>query len=462
LSGVRDFAIVKSIFLFIIAKPGSRINIHANPVFFTRPETGYFPGRQTCFQQQANFKEEIMLKKLTLLLLASLSFTANATPDSESYFLITPSCLLKHVPITDYKTIVSDHSLSLVKTQSSNLQSFVDSKHLRHTTPCGGFMDVTEEWNASTLPAKQFLKKYDLRTNTLSAAKYDIHHPDQVNPLLDQLNSQELWSDLIAFSDTRPDQFPDRYSNSPSGIKAAIWLQNKITAMAQEAHRNDVSITTISTGIRYKQPSVVIKIGRSSLPGIVIGAHMDTYQQSAKSGTKPGADDDGSGAMTVMAIARTLISSGVSFKKPIFIIWYSAEEWGLVGSKFVVNHFMKTKIPVEAVLQFDMTGYTTQNDPALWLVTDFVNPDLTTFVTKLIETYVKKPVRKTKCGYACSDHASWTKAGIKSAFPFEAEFGSDNPYIHQSSDTIDRLSLDHMMDYAKLGLAFAVELAEPV
>jgi leucyl aminopeptidase len=80
----------------------------------------------------------------------------------------------------------------------------------------------------------------------------------------------------------------------------------------------------------------------------------------------------------------------------------------------------------------------------------------------LIKTYVKQAVKRSACGYACSDHASWTQGGFKAAMPAEAAFEHTNPAIHKASDTMEKLSLPHMSDYAKLGLAFAGELANPL
>ena len=152
----------------------------------------------------------------------------------------------------------------------------------------------------------------------------------------------------------------------------------------------------------------------------------------------------------------------MKFKKPIYFVWYSAEEMGLVGSQYVVADFQKKHIPVEAAIQMDMTGYAYQNEPTMWLMTDFVSKDLTSFMEKLITTYVKQPYKFSKCGYACSDHASWNKAGIAAAFPFESAMGNDDPYIHSTNDTMDALSLDHMTDFVKLATSFAVEIAAPV
>lgn len=398
----------------------------------------------------------IILFFLTLICLLS---SAHA---SKNFFLIAPQCLLRNIhDATTYRILSTTDSLALVET--TDMESFITAKHVPTTLPCGGFIDATTEWKHHSFSSpEKFLDQYKMqKTSSLAPTTYSIHYQKQVNPLLEQINPQDIWTDLAAFSDTQH-EFPDRYPNSATGIKAAQWLQDKVEEMVEKNHRDDVSIYTIPTGAEYKQPSVVVKIGKATTPGIVIGAHMDTYQFNLATGVKPGADDDGSGCMTVLNMARILLASNLSFKKPIYLIWYAAEERGLKGSQAVVANFIRRKIPVDAVLQFDMTGFAYQNQAALWLVTDYVDDGLTNFLGQLAVFYVKQPVGRTRCGYACSDHASWKKAGIKAAFPFEASFHEANPYIHRSTDTISLLSRDHMADFVKLGLAFAVELAEPV
>jgi len=64
-----------------------------------------------------------------------------------------------------------------------------------------------------------------------------------------------------------------------------------------------------------------------------------------------------------------------------------------------------------------------------------------------------------QCGYGCSDHASWTANGYRSTFPFESQFRYHNPYIHSDQDTLAHASLEHGLEFAKLGLGFVVELA---
>ena len=404
------------------------------------------------------FRKNKILLSCTLLL--SMSAAAQAAPP-EKLVVVAPQCLLQNLQ-TNYKVLSSTDALVLLETSNAGLDALIEAKNHRSLTPCGGFMEVTDAYNArGTRAAKSFLADYAHPASNKTQAAYSIKYPNQVTSLLQTITPQEIWTNLTQFSNTSRDQFPDRYAGSDNGVKAAQWLQSKIEAMAKANNRTDITVYTVATGVRYKQPSVVVKIGNSNEPGVVIGSHMDTLASTAKD-LKPGADDDGSGSMTAMETARVLISSDMRFKKPIYFIWYAAEEMGLVGSAQVVKDFKAKNIAVDAVLQLDMTGYANQNDPTIWLITDNANKALTDYLETLINTYVKTPVGRTKCGYSCSDHASWDKAGFNAAFPFEAEFGKDDPYIHTSKDTMDVLSLSHMTDFAKLGTAFAVELAEPV
>jgi leucyl aminopeptidase len=98
----------------------------------------------------------------------------------------------------------------------------------------------------------------------------------------------------------------------------------------------------------------------------------------------------------------------------------------------------------------------------MYLIDDYVDKNLSAYLGKLIDTYVKQPIKHTRCGYACSDHASWTQGGYAAAIPAESAYEDTNPSIHSSQDTMDKLSLSHMTDYLKLATAFAVEMAEPV
>lgn len=400
-----------------------------------------------------------MLRKnslFTALALLTASSTVLAQINTAPYAIVAPQCLLKQMT-TEYKPLAAHKNLVLLETNRRGVDQLIAAKHQQQSTPCGGFMNVTQEWRTSSLSANQFLASYLPKKDKLrlGSVSYTIQYEKQVKPLLTQINEENMKANLTTLTN-----FNDRYADSKTGVQAAEWIKNKIETMAHDYNRHDVTVYTVATGDDYKQPSVVAKFGTSTEPGIVVGGHMDTL--SGTYSKKPGADDDGSGTVTVLEAARVLLASGMTFKKPIYFVWYSAEEEGLVGSKYVVRDFIKKNIPVSAIVQFDMTGYENPRDPkTMWLMTDYVNADLTAYLKTLITTYVKQPVKLSRCGYACSDHASWTQKGYIAAMPFETEMNKDNPNIHTSTDTIQYLNFDHMRDYAKLATAYAVELAEP-
>ena len=402
-----------------------------------------------------------MLRKISyffLILLFVFSSKTQAQPDQEKYKIIAPHCLIRSIT-APYQIIHSLSDLTFIEVDSIGLNQLIKAKK-NQKTMCGGFMNVTEDWNQSKskISAKTFLSSYAVKSFPVAQRSYDIHHEKEVNQLLKKLNPQHIWDNLTYFS-----QFQDRYADSSYGVNAAHWLKTYVEDLAKSNHRQDVTVYTIETSKNakhYKQPSVIVKIGSSNAAGIVIGAHMDTLSSLYE--LKPGADDDGSGSMTVLEIATILLSNNMHFKKPIYLMWYAAEEEGLVGSGSVVSVFKKQSIPIEAVLHFDMTGFAYKNDPTMWLMTDYVNTTLVAFLEKLITTYVKQPVKYSHCGYACSDHAIWTKNGFAAAIAAEAAYEYTNKAMHSSNDTQDKLSLAHMTDYLKLGIAYTVELAEPL
>lgn len=401
-------------------------------------------------------------KKLSLLSLSLLSFSliAHAEPNN-SHVIVAPQCLIKE-NAAHFNTLSTTKNFVLIETNDAGIEKLISAKEATRTKPCGGFMDVTEAWlshHSKTLSfadkAKEFLiqqTEINALPAKLAKAKYEIQYEKQVNEKIALLNPQNMWDNLTILTN-----FNDRHANSDNGVAASKKI---IDILNHYNQRDDVTIYTVATGTRYKQPSVIAKIGRGDEPGIVIGAHIDTV--ISPSSKRPGADDDGSGSVTILEVARTLLSTNTQYKKPIYFMWYAAEEQGLVGSSYVVADFKKKNIPIEAVIHFDLTGYAHKNEPTLWLINDYTDKSLTAYIEKLITTYVKQPVKYTSCGYACSDHASWTKGGVAAAMPAEAAFEKSNPNIHSAQDTMDKLSLVHMSDYAKLGTAFAVEMAQPI
>lgn len=382
------------------------------------------------------------------LLLACSSVAMATTAYADKVHLIAPYCLTNNLTLS-HQVKASDSKLSLITVDRDDVEKLTLIAHKRH---CGGFIDVSDKvskLSKSKRTHHSLLSEYVTSKKQFIKEDYQISHKERVNKLLNNVESTNIWHTLETLT-----HFEDRSASTSNGVKAAHWLKENFDKMAKAANRTDVNSYYVDTGW-YDQPSVVTVIGKDiKADAVVLGAHMDTLSYA-----KPGADDDGSGSSSLVETARVLLNSAEQFNHPIYVIWYAAEERGLVGSQHVVRDFVEKDIPVKAVLQFDMTGYRYHDKDKIWMISDNVNRPLSEFVAKLVETYTGVDVGWTQCGYSCSDHAAWTQEGFKSAFPFEAKFGEEDPYIHTGNDKMEYVSLDHMTNFAKVGVAFAVELA---
>ena len=114
---------------------------------------------------------------------------------------------------------------------------------------------------------------------------------------------------------------------------------------------------------------------------------------------------------------------------------------------------------VLSALQLDMTNY---NGSAhdITFITDYTDSNLTAFLAELIDEYAPEITYGfDRCGYACSDHASWHNAGYPAAMPFESMFEDYNPNIHTQFDTLENAdpTATHASNFAKLAVAYLVE-----
>ena len=252
--------------------------------------------------------------------------------------------------------------------------------------------------------------------------------------------------------------FFTRYYTSDTGVEAAQWIYSELLAI--KGSREDVSVTYFQNS--FKQPSVIARI-EGALPAphsvVILGSHLDSIG-TTRTGQAPGADDDGSGTVCNMEAFRVLVTANVLIGRPLEFHFYAGEEAGLLGSQAIANSYSQRKIPVYSMMQLDMTMYPGAPPVAMSPIVDFTNPDLTAFVRILIDTYCSIPWADSRCGYGCSDHASWFRTGVASVMPFETTFSKSNPAIHSPRDVIANLDFNHGRQFVILALSYLVELGQ--
>lgn len=116
------------------------------------------------------------------------------------------------------------------------------------------------------------------------------------------------------------------------------------------------------------------------------------------------------------------------------------------------------------MLQQDMTGFTKQTFETgmpehFGLVADYSSNRLAQFVRDIIGEYTDIQSIDTKCKKVCSDQVSPLIYGYPGVYVLESVIESSNPYIHTEEDLLDNIDYNHMVQHAKLVLAFVSELS---
>jgi bacterial leucyl aminopeptidase len=317
-------------------------------------------------------------------------------------------------------------------------------------------MDITD--NRHTYPYIELTPQ--------SAVKYPSkpEYNSTVKKLAKDLKQGNMRKHLEKFT-----SFHTRYYKSDYGKQSAEWLYGQVSDIVKDSGAAKHGATVHKFDHSWGQPSIIAQIPGKSNKTVVIGAHQDSINLFLPSIlAAPGADDDGSGTVTILEALRVLLTSDdvVKGKAPntIEFQWYSAEEGGLLGSQALFKSYAETGRDVKAMIQQDMTGYVHKTLEAgepesVGVITDFVDPGLTEFIKEVVTEYCDIPYVLTKCGYACSDHASASKYGYPSAFVIESDFKYSDNKIHTTEDKIEYLSFDHMLQHAKMTLGFAYEMA---
>ncbi|QOY94323.1 M20/M25/M40 family metallo-hydrolase [Massilia sp. UMI-21] len=314
---------------------------------------------------------------------------------------------------------------------------------------CGGFM-----YHASEAAARAAL---DRRPSVPELRSYGIRERERVQAILASMHESHIASTILALSG-----FANRYYTSRSGVEASNWLLSTWRELA--AGREDIAVAQLAHPA-YPQPSIILTIAGTDLAdeSVVVGAHLDSILSFGMSETAraPGADDDASGVASMTEALRALIASGYRPRRTIHLIAYAAEEVGLRGSQDIARQFRQARRKVAGVLQLDMTNYKGA-DKDIYLLTDYTNSAQNAFIAQLVGAYLPDlKLGYDKCGYACSDHASWDAQGYPVSMPFESAMARDNPAIHSSRDTLANSGgqATHALKFARLAAAYVVELS---
>jgi bacterial leucyl aminopeptidase len=347
-------------------------------------------------------------------------------------------------------------SLAVTRLKEFQLADLSARLH-EHEHVCGGYFAF-----ASRSEAEAFIADTrGPRAGAWPAVSYTIDNRAVVQALLPEASADNILAGITELS-----AFRSRYYNSSYGVDASNRIRDNWRALA--AGRSDVTVEQVGCGNCGPQQSVVLTIRGSRFPNeiVVLGGHLDSITSGTGTGDAmiaPGADDDASGIATLTEILRVAMANGYRPQRTVQFMAYAAEEVGLRGSNAIAQSYAQRKERVVGVLQLDMTNYRT-GPVDMRIVTDFASEPLKGFFASLFDTYLA-PLGHVRgfdtCGYGCSDHASWHRAGYPAALMFEGgePDGDYFPYIHTVNDRLQYQdpTAGTSVPFARFGLAFMAE-----
>lgn len=212
--------------------------------------------------------------------------------------------------------------------------------------------------------------------------------------------------------------------------------------------------------------NIVVDIPGIGAPNkyVVVGAHFDTRNYSlGVNAVAPGADDNTSGSCAVLEIAR-ILASAPPFANSLRLVWFSGEEYGLLGSAANANAMASQGKQVVGMLNMDMISYRAASDTRdCDFATNSTSATLTALCQQICPQYVPNWASTSGVLTAgSSDHASYTSAGFPAVFFFE-DLTQYYTQIHTVNDVYPTATTD--FDLAQMicqgVLACAATLAEP-
>ncbi|MDG6229673.1 MAG: M28 family metallopeptidase [Candidatus Thermoplasmatota archaeon] len=253
---------------------------------------------------------------------------------------------------------------------------------------------------------------------------------------------EDLMEGLLAFG--------PRHIHDPNCSKAARYIYDHFERFGLQVEYQDWVFPL------YKGTNVVATLPGTNIESdavFIISAHYDTAKDS------PGAIDDGSGVVAMMAIAQVL--SSYSFDHTIKFIAFSGEEVGAYGSYAYAKKAYETCENIKAVLNLDMIAYTLYNgssvyvsfgDRSLWLfdalrlIAQQYNDHLDLSVHRLIE-------------YP-ADERSFRDMGFDGVLIIEESIYDHLSVWNNKNDTIDKVNYGYLEKITKLVLATTASLLD--
>jgi hypothetical protein len=184
----------------------------------------------------------------------------------------------------------------------------------------------------------------------------------------------------------------------------------------------------------------------------------------------PGANDNGSGTVLTMELARVFAQSEIDFEATLVFALWAGEEQGILGSTAHARKIEESKVIVDAMLNNDIVGNArggngVVNATAVRVYSDgpedSAGRNLARYIGRTAATYVpgqrvRLLAREDRFNRG-SDHTSFTRSGFPAVVFREA--AEDLSRQHSPADTVDGVDIAYLARNARINAAATASLA---
>jgi hypothetical protein len=184
----------------------------------------------------------------------------------------------------------------------------------------------------------------------------------------------------------------------------------------------------------------------------------------------PGANDDGSGTVLTMELARVFAESGIEFDATLVFAALAGEEQGLVGARAHAEAAKKNNLPIQAVLNNDIvgnaisgTGITDGQSIKVYSEgpEDSPSRSIARYVVRTAARYVPshrvRPMARHDRFGRGGDHSGFNQHGFAGIVFREARENFSKQ--HNANDTIEGVSFPYLLQNARVNAAAAAAMA---
>ena len=278
---------------------------------------------------------------------------------------------------------------------------------------------------------------------TVNAQTFDTFY----GSVVDDVSSTNILNDLIAF---------ENFGVKEVGTTALTNAENWIVQRYQTLGYSNIELQEFTYFNGTSNNIIVTKTG-TTYPNtfLIIDGHYDTING-------PGANDNGSGTVLILEIARLL--KDIDTEYSIKFIHFSGEEDGLIGSSYYVNNTVNPQnMDISLVFNIDeVGGVSGQTNDTIVCEEDRSSPptnnaastEATIQLANCIELYSNL---NTEISFAYgSDYIPFENNGEVITGLFEK---NESPYAHTPNDTLANMDVTYLTEVTKGSVGAALHFS---